>query len=141
MSNVAKKERRELWRTTGKKVIFTDEFKVMIDGERSVYVWRKAGEEWDPPCCALPAGRRLDLMILGYITYDEVGTKKYIEIIDIHRMITRFKMTMGSQGQVFERIYGTRQYSENRMACSKPRIEYHCWRKQKQELCKCKNRK
>lgn len=136
MSNVAKKERRELWRTTGKKVIFTDEFKVMIDGERSVYVWRKAGEEWDPPCCALPAVRRLDLMILGYITYDEVGTlcvvnngninaKKYIEIIDIHRMITRFKMTMGSQGQVFERIYGTRQYSENRMSCSKPRIEYH----------------
>jgi hypothetical protein len=54
-----------------KRVIFTDECKVMIDGERRVAVWRKFGEEWDPPCIAPPAGRRLDLMIWGSITYME----------------------------------------------------------------------
>lgn len=66
----------------------------MIDGERRVYVWRKADEEWDPTCIATPARRRLDLMILGCITYNGVGTlcvvdgninaQKYIEIIDNH---------------------------------------------------------
>ena len=43
-----------------KKAIFTDERKVMIDGERHVNIWRKAGEEWDPPCIAPPPGRRLN---------------------------------------------------------------------------------
>lgn len=74
MWNGAKKQRRKLWMTPEKKIIFTDECKVMIDGERRVCVWRKAGEEWDPPCIARPAGRRLDLIIWGCITYNGVGT-------------------------------------------------------------------
>lgn len=75
-----------------KNVIFSDECKVMIDGEERVYIWRKAGEEWDPPCAAPPPGRRLNLMIWGCITYHGVGTlcvvngninaEKYIEIIN-----------------------------------------------------------
>lgn len=73
-------------------IIFSDECKVMIDGEQRVYVWRKDGEEWDPPCVAPPPGRRLDLMVWGCITAHGVGTlcivdgninaEKYIEIID-----------------------------------------------------------
>lgn len=76
------------------KMLKTDECKVMIDGERRVYVRRNAGEEWDTPCIAPPVGRRLDLMIWGCIAYNGVGTlcvvdgninaQKYIEIIDSH---------------------------------------------------------
>lgn len=80
-----------------KKVIFTDECKVMIDGKRRVYIWKQAGEEWDTPCIAVTAGRRLDLMIWGCINYKGVGTlcvvdgninsQKYKEIIDNHRWL------------------------------------------------------
>lgn len=62
-------------------------------GERRVFVWRKAGEEWDPPFIAPPTGRHLDLMIWDIITYSGVGTicvvtgninaPKYIEIMTI----------------------------------------------------------
>lgn len=66
----------------------------------------KFGEEWDLFCCVLLVGWCLDLMILGYIIYDEIGilcvvnngninVKKYIEIIDIYWMIICFKMIMG----------------------------------------------
>lgn len=38
--------------TTGKSVYFKDKCKVMMNGERRVYVWRKAGENllwYHPP--------------------------------------------------------------------------------------------
>lgn len=69
-----------------KRVIFTDERKVIIDGKQLVYMY-----EGKPPCIAQSTLRRLDLMIWGSISYNGVDTlcdvdgntnfQKYIKII------------------------------------------------------------
>lgn len=46
----------------------------MNDRERRVCELREAGEQWEPYCIAPSAGRPLDLMICGCITYSGVGT-------------------------------------------------------------------
>lgn len=143
-----------------KKVIFTDECKVMIDGERRVYVWRKAGEEWDPPCIAPHAGRRLDLMIWGCITYNGVGTlcvvdgninaHKYIEIIDNH-LCSVVAAHFPSNDYLFQDenapVHRARSVKEFMEQENIPTMEWpaqspdlniieNCSRKLKQELCK-----
>ena len=56
-----------------KQVIFSDECKVEIGNNHKVYVWRKAGEEWDRDCLRTPVVKRLSLMIWGCITYNGIG--------------------------------------------------------------------
>lgn len=64
-----KKKLDDYW----KKVILTDG-QSMNDSERRVCELREAGEQWDPYCIAPSAGRPLDLMICGCLTYSGVGT-------------------------------------------------------------------
>ena len=52
------------------------------DHERYVvYVWRRAGEEWDPACLNTPPRRKCGIMIWKCISYSGVGTLAYVEKI------------------------------------------------------------
>lgn len=85
---------KRLWHLTThwKRVIFSDECKVVIGDNNRVYVWRKPGEEWLPECVCPPPQVKFSLMIWACITWNGVGTltvvdgninaQKYIEILD-----------------------------------------------------------
>jgi len=47
------------------RVIFIDECKVEVGANKRVYVWRRAGEEWDPACQNTPPRRKFEIMIRG----------------------------------------------------------------------------
>ena len=76
-----------------KKVIFSDESKIMIGHDERVYVWRKCGEGWRPDL--VPSANvkpKYEAMIWGCITFNGVGTisdvrgninsEKYQEILE-----------------------------------------------------------
>jgi len=48
------------------RVIFIDEFKVEVGANKRVYVWRRAGEEWDLACQNTPPRRKFEIMIWGH---------------------------------------------------------------------------
>ena len=45
------------------RVIFSDEGKVEVAANKRVYVWRRAGEEWNPACLNTPPRRKFGIMI------------------------------------------------------------------------------
>ena len=76
-----------------KKVIFSDESKIMIGHDMRVHIWRKTGEGWRPDLVTVDAPRpRFEIMIWGCVSWYGVGTLasvdgninsvKYQEILD-----------------------------------------------------------
>lgn len=103
---------KRLWRVEGEwdRVIFTDEYKVMIGESNRVYVWRRPGEDWMPDFLCPDPPVKVSLMIWACITWNAVGTlcvvdgninaQKYIDILESELWpvsqptILFFKMTM-----------------------------------------------
>lgn len=80
---------RKYWET----VIFSDETMVVIGKKKSIHVWRKTSEKWNPECLnVLKDPKTVKCMFWGCITRDGVGTlepidgninsQKYIECLD-----------------------------------------------------------
>ena len=77
-----------------KKVIFSDETQVVIDQNKSVYIWRSPDEIWRPECLGVRGRKQFSAMFWGCITHEGVGTftevdgninsQKYINILDTH---------------------------------------------------------
>lgn len=76
-----------------KKVIFSDETMVVIGKKKSIHVWRKSSEKWNPECLnVLKDPKTIKCMFWGCISKDGVGTlepidgninsEKYIECLD-----------------------------------------------------------
>jgi hypothetical protein len=71
-------------------LIFSDECKIIVGENNSVFVWRKPREEWLPQCLNPGCKAKMSLMIWDCITFNGVGTSmtvngninaaKYIEI-------------------------------------------------------------
>ena len=77
-----------------KKVIFSDESKVVIGKDQRIQIWRKNGEGWRPDLYGPKKSSSVvyEVMILGCICWSGVGTvtkvegnidaQKYIEVLD-----------------------------------------------------------
>ena len=79
-----------------KKIIFTDETKIVLGKDRKVYVWRKSDEKWKPECLGVYGAHspqsNIATMFWGCITHKGTGvivpvegninSRKYINILD-----------------------------------------------------------
>lgn len=57
-----------------RKIIFSDESKMMIGHDEREYVWRKAGEGWRPDLVSQKPQPKFQVMIWGCISWFESGT-------------------------------------------------------------------
>jgi len=62
------------------RVMFSDERKAEVVANMRVYVWRRAGAEWEPACPNTPK-RKFGIMIRGCNTssYTGMGTLAFVE--------------------------------------------------------------
>jgi transposase len=78
----------------GKRVIFSDQAKVVIDSNNRVHVWGRPHDVWRPECLGLRGNCKLSAMFWGCITNQGVGTftevesninsRKYFNILDTY---------------------------------------------------------
>ena len=50
-----------------------------VGNNKRVYVWKRAGEEWDLACLNTPPRRKFEIMIWGCKSYNGVGTLAFIK--------------------------------------------------------------
>jgi len=52
---------------------------VEVGANKRVYVWRRAGEEWDAACLNTLPRRKFEIMSWGCTSYNGVGTLAFVK--------------------------------------------------------------
>lgn len=55
------------------KRFFSDESKILIGNDCSVYIWRRSDESWLPDCISPGTSKKISVMIWGCMMYHGVG--------------------------------------------------------------------